>query len=653
MQIPRFVRWLLYKSIFFLLIMFLLRIILWQSMIKHNLPTTLIGKTFLLGFRFDARIVGIVALISLLFSFIKPIHPFETALGKKIAFTLWGLAAILLCFFYAIDFANYSYLSQRLNASLLNYMEDASISMSMVWQSYPVISIIFGILVAFLLIFLFIRFTHKQIAAIKYTRNKKVQSTWSIALFLVLALAIFGRIDQYPLRWSDAFSLNNDYAANLALNPVQSFFSTLQFRKSGCDIGKTKEGFPIISSYLNLQGNEPLNYKRCFNDSGNTHPNVVIVICESFSAYKSSMYGNPLNTTPYFKGLCDSGVFFNRCFTPTYGTARGVWATVTGIPDVEIPKTASRNPNAVNQHIIMSDFKDYEKYYFIGGSTSWANIRGLLTNNIAGLHLYEQDDYDAAKIAVWGVSDKNMLLGATKQLAKEKKPFIAILQTADNHRPYTIPEEDRAAFKVLNVPNDTLTKYGFTCIEEYNAFRYTDFCYQKFIEAARKQPFFDNTIFVFVGDHGIPGNVGNMFPKSWGGQQLSATHVPLLFYAPKLLQPKQISKPVSQIDILPTVASLCKVKHCNTSLGRNILLPDSTQTPFAFYFNPDNKLIGCITDKYYYTESIGNQSGSNILSVINNEPAKPSKEELKKLKTTTEAYFETAKYMLLNNKKLP
>ena len=34
------------------------------------------------------------------------------------------------------------------------------------------------------------------------------------------------------------------------------------------------------------------------------------------------------------------------------------------------------------------------------------------------------------------------------------------------------------------------------------------FGYQKFFEAASKEPYFKNTIFVFVGDHGIRGDAG-------------------------------------------------------------------------------------------------------------------------------------------------
>ena len=119
---------------------------------------------------------------------------------------------------------------------------------------------------------------------------------------------------------------------------------------------------------------------------------------------------------------------------------------VTGIPDVApATSTSSRNPAAVDQHTIINDFEGYNKFYFLGGSTSWANIRGLLTNNIQDLHLYEQEDYQAPKVDVWGISDKNLFLEATKVLKRQQGPFFAVIQTADNHRPYTIPKEDQGA----------------------------------------------------------------------------------------------------------------------------------------------------------------------------------------------------------------
>ena len=122
--------------------------------------------------------------------------------------------------------------------------------------------------------------------------------------------------------------------------------------------------------------------------------------------------------------MCKQGIFFDRCFTPAYGTARGVWAVITGIPDVEYPNTASRNPAAVDQHTIINDYKGYDKFYFLGGSLSWANIRGLLTNNITGLHLYEEDSHKAKTVDVWGISDKNLFLEANGVFKEQTPPVF-------------------------------------------------------------------------------------------------------------------------------------------------------------------------------------------------------------------------------------
>jgi phosphoglycerol transferase MdoB-like AlkP superfamily enzyme len=369
------------------------------------------------------------------------------------------------------------------------------------------------------------------------------------------------------------------------------------------------------------------------------------------------MWGNPLNTTPYFDQMCKNGIFFDRCFTPAYGTARGVWAVITGIPDVEYPTTSSRNPAYVDEHSIINDYKGYNKFYFIGGSSSWANIRGLLTNNIDGLHLYEQEDYKSKPIDVWGISDKNLFLEANNVLKEQKRPFIAVIQTADNHRPYTIPEEDKKEFPLKNYPVDSLKKYGFESNAELNAFRFTDFSFEKFIEAAKKEPYFNNTIFVFVGDHGIRGNVGNMFPKAWEADGLTTQHVPLLFYSPALLTPQRIDRTCSQIDLLPSVSSLAKVSFTNTTLGRNLFDTIQNNVRFknlAFLFNPDLKQIGIITDDYVYVHNL--LSGQEDFRSSKNNLQLPETEETtsdkKALQTLSEAYYQTAKYMLLNNKKI-
>lgn len=612
---------------------------------------------FILGLRYDLRDACILSLILFLLGSIKPLHPFDKKAGRAIAFSILVIAIIFFTIFYVFDFANYAYLSQRLSASILTYLHDAKISMGMVWQTYPVFWIILGILIFIAFLVAIVRLIYNFMLSRKPHTTRASRIVWGIVFFLVVGLGIFGRAGQFPLRWSDAFIFNNDYASNMSLNPFQSFFSSLEFKVINDDPVATKKYYPLMSSYLDVThpNSSTLNFDRIISpvdSSKETQPNIVLVICESFSAYKSSMYGNPLNTTPYFNELCNTGIFFDRYFTPSYGTARGVWATLTGIPDVEITNTSSRNPQAVDQHTIINAFKGYEKYYFIGGSASWANIRGLITNNIKDVHLYEQEDYQAKKIDVWGISDKNLFLESNKVLGTVKQPFFAVIQTADNHRPYTIPKEDLALFQKKKISKDSLKKYGFEDEDEYNAFRYTDFCYKQFMDAAQKNPYFKNTIFVFTGDHGIRGDAGNMFPKAWTEQGLTSEHTPFLIYSPFLLQSARYSYPASQLDILPTIAGLCKIPYTNTSLGRDLLAhKDSLQNGYAFIVDPDLKRIGVLNEKYYYSYGINNSSPEQFVSMTDNQKPLLTDSLRKVFRNMTNAFYETSRYMILNNKK--
>ena len=613
------------------------------------------GSMILMGLRYDLRIVAFIGLsVFILFSIFKP---FASLQKQKIFILLLALIFFIFLIFYGGDFYYYDYLKQRLSAAVLNFAQDAAISAKMMWQTYPLIKILIIIIVLMALFIVFIKKLFTQAMKNTIAVNRKSSISFSVLFILLTAVAIFGKIGQYPLRWSDAFSLSDDFKANVSLNPFQSFFSSMSFKNSGYDIKKVKNSYLLMADYLGVKEKniETLNYSRTYFSKQDTglQPNVVVVICESFSAYKSSMFGNKLNPTPYFNTMCNNGIFFERCFTPAFGTARGVWATLTGVPDVEENKTASRNPAAVDQHTIMNDFNGYNKFYFLGGSATWANIRGLLTNNIKDLKIYEEEDFAAKKIDVWGISDKNLFLEANKVFALQTKPFVSIIQTADNHRPYSIPAEDLKQFKKVYFPADTLKKYGFEDNDQLNAFRYTDFCFSAFIEAAKKEKYFANTIFVFVGDHGLRGDAGTLFPQSFTTQGILAEHVPLLFYAPQLLQPKRITTPASQLDIFPSVAFLAGRTFTNTGLGTNLFEPSSAMGRYAFIADPDMRTIGVVSNEYYYGKNLKTNE-VNFVSVTNNNPVIKNVQTdsiMKIMAAATDAFYHTAKFMLLNNKK--
>jgi phosphoglycerol transferase MdoB-like AlkP superfamily enzyme len=366
--------------------------------------------------------------------------------------------------------------------------------------------------------------------------------------------------------------------------------------------------------------------------------------------YKSSMGGNPLNPTPFFDSLCRNGIFFDRCFTPHFSTARALFAILTGTPDAQLFKFSSRNPEAVKQHTIINVLEDYDKHYFLGGDPAFSNFEGLL-KNIKGLQMHTEGSFTSPRINVWGISDKDLFLEANKVFKSENKPFFAYIQTAGNHHPYDLSISPLDSdFKKIVVDDEELKKFGFGSLEEFNAFRYTDYCFQKFIEAAKKESYFANTIFAFVGDHGVVGNAEAMYPPVWTELRLTDEHVPLLFYAPQLLEPQKRSEVVSQIDILPTLIGMLHQPYVNTTLGRDLLDP-SKKNNYAFITNMAGR-IGMVTDDYYFTRNINfpdEQLRPMHAGVILNKEQEDSVKQ--KLSAFTNAFYETSRYLIMNNKK--
>jgi len=97
------------------------------------------------------------------------------------------------------------------------------------------------------------------------------------------------------------------------------------------------------------------------------------------------------------------------------------------------------------------------------------------------------------------------------------------------------------------------------------------------MELASQKDWFDNTLFVFVADHGASLDSGYSIP-------LSYFHSPMIFYK-NGIQPVVNESIASQMDIFPTVMGILGKTYVNNSFGVD-LLNDSRR---YVYFMGDDK----------------------------------------------------------------
>jgi phosphoglycerol transferase MdoB-like AlkP superfamily enzyme len=420
-------------------------------------PQAMSGSDWLgalwLGARFDARVALVSVFAVWLLGALPWVGPrLRPPHVRGLWWSCWMLAAAVWGAAVIFDAGHYAYLAQRLSAVVFSLARDTGEAAGMVWQSYPVVWIGLGFTAWMLVCHALFVLLWNQLAHTPPMRLRTARITEAV----VLALAVFvvhGKLSQYPLRWSDAVEQPNTFAQSLALNPLHSLYDTWTFRAQRLDDAQMRPDADAIRAFVGLPPltpGEPISFLRSVppkpEAAANPPLNVVFVQLESFAAHKTGVLGNTLGATPNFDALAKDGLLFTRMMSAHAHTARGVFALVTGVPDVSRESTASRNPAATNQHSIVNEFKGYKKFYFIGGSTSWANVRGVLTANIDGIDIYEQGRLKSPSVDVWGVSDKNVLLEANEVFRSQKQPFFAYIQTSGNHRPYSIPDEDLKAF---------------------------------------------------------------------------------------------------------------------------------------------------------------------------------------------------------------
>ncbi len=191
-KLPRYIQWIVLTGIIFLLLMTLLRFAL-VLIFGHSVSYSSLVPSFILGFRFDLRMISIVSIIIFLIGSIKIFHPFQTKAGRAISFWVYGIFSAIFCVLYAVDFFHFAYLSQRLNGSVLNYASDAKISVNMMWESYPIIKLAFFLLVGIVVLLALVRLTYnyilsKPVKSVRYTRI-----AWALVFFCFVG---FGRIWQ-------------------------------------------------------------------------------------------------------------------------------------------------------------------------------------------------------------------------------------------------------------------------------------------------------------------------------------------------------------------------------------------------------------------------------------------------------------------------
>ncbi len=293
--------------------------------------------------------------------------------------------------------------------------------------------------------------------------------------------------------------------------------------------------------------------------------NIVLIILESTASEMFKSMGSKNQFTVYMDSLITNGLLFNNIYGSEKRTDRGIVSILSGYPSLPLVSIIKQPDKARTLSFLPKRFKKvgYETSFIYGGESEFANMKSYLLN--AGFNqIIDKNNFDEKDMnSKWGAHDHVVFNHALDEIKKMKVPFFATILTLSSHEPFEIPMAP--VFK----GNDRQTLYK-------NSIIYLDRSLGDFMSDISQKPYYDNTIFIFIADHGFRvGDAINWYPRRHG--------IPFFIYGEPLKKEwrgKVVSVVGSQIDLAKTILDQFSMDTEGFGFSRNLL---SKSTGSAFY----------------------------------------------------------------------
>ena len=601
------VKKLFYFTVLSLILLTLLRLLLWK-LYAHDFSTlnnieTL--QSFWMGIRIDLITLATPLALFILLFFL----PFKFTHNKSyqnILLYTWSFILILIIFIILADMVYFQFVHRHVGSEITAIGNDTDLLVAMLFE-YKIWCLYFIVLV------LIILFIIRKIAQIKRTKSSDTYLK-EIGLFILITIlllgSIRGKIKGKPFSISDAFVVNKTASGNLALNGCYTLYRT--FKKGGnkkiYTFYSKEEALNTSKELLSSNRFEftstkyPLERSLSQIDSSSKKHNVVIVLLESWSSkYVDSFGDNNLKVTPNFDALAKDGLKFPNFYANGQRSIEGITALFTGIPVLKEFSFLGSGLELSNLSYLGTLAKENGYSTIAMQSSKRGSFRVDSITKMAGFDDYygaedmpligDEDKNSKPRFGTW---DGNMYDLLHKKLSIQKEPFLSFAFTSTTHTPFYSPGKKWEAY-----PHNNKNLFGYL-----NTLKYADDKLGLFMKKAKKEPWFDNTIFIFMADHTIGfGDDTEMFKGtniSIKNRELEEMRIPLIIYAPQIFQAKTIETIGSQADIIPTLTELLEWKGSLSTLSNSILSP--TEKGFAIFNS--GQTIGMVDSTGYVKHTL-------------------------------------------------
>jgi phosphoglycerol transferase MdoB-like AlkP superfamily enzyme len=515
-------------------------------------------KTFFIGMRID--------LILICYYSSLPLFCFLVLPKKWILKSKW-LWIVYFSFFITVIFmmemSTYAFIEQydlrpdRIFIEYLDHMEEVSKTIMGNNPISVVLTIVFSVVIAITASILFKR--------IMKSYDSFPLKTSFILLPLLGGLIFLGArssLKPRPANISTAYFSNKSKMANeLSLNSTFSVFCAFLKMKDEKDPSRVygkmgaEEILARVSKYNQFKAGKdkelPFMHTQTPGKAFDKPLNIVIFLQESLGAeYVGCLNGLPL--TPKFDSLSNEGMLLTNLYCTGTRTVRGIEAVTAGFlptPGRSVVKLSKSRSNFFTIAQLLKE-KGYSTNFIYGGMSNFDDMKLFFKGN--GItNVYDEESFENPSFkGVWGCSDEDLAVKANEVFKKQDKPFFGFMLSTSNHAPFEYPEG-----RIVRYDKN---KAGTV----HNAMKYADFAIGKFFELAKKEKYYENTIFLVVADHNTRVYGDDIVP-------INKFHIPGLIIGPEVAK-GNFNRLCSQIDLAPTLLSMAGIESQHPMIGTDL-----------------------------------------------------------------------------------
>jgi len=516
--------------------------------------------SFVLGLQMDTIVASVILVVPMLLLFALP--RFTATFVRKFLRIYFLVFLLLAVYIENATFPFFAEFDVRPNDLFINYLDYPKEVLGNIWESYK-LELFISTVMLLALGYLY----WKKSAGLfeqSFEADWWFRLLWVLPLSALLFIGIRSSFGHRAANISTAVYTNSHLVNEVAKNSLfaigYAYYSQKMHGGDANEYGKMTldEAYKRVSKQLRIPVGDrkhPFYREQKSHFKSSKPKNLVIFLQESLGAQFVGALGNKEGITPNIDRLSREAIFFDNLYSNGTRSIRGIAGSVAGFLPIPGKGVVKRNKSQSDFFTVASLLKPegYHSSFIYGGMSNFDNMRSWFLGN--GFDkIIEQPDYkDPAFLGVWGVSDEDLVIRANSEFVKyhkSKQPFVSVLFSSTNHMPFEFPEG-----RIEPIPGEPISGVK-------NAIKFADYAIGKLIDDAKKEGYFEDTVFMIISDHNVRTYGDDLVP-------VNMYHIMGMILGGGV-KPQHISKLSTQPDVLATALDTIGLDLSYPILGKSV-----------------------------------------------------------------------------------